>query len=178
MLLIISGVFFTLGSLAFVRATEEPPLKPLLSDWTHFETDELLAAWLFLFGTVPYPAFMGLYVYVYRGVLVYWGCLAASLIFVAATYMFVLSCYPCDEPRDQIIPYLIQFFCTEECWLHKHLSNDWLAGTWIFFYGTLFMCFGSFSMLVNAVIDQNNLDIFDWGSSWVASSLLSYMICV
>jgi hypothetical protein len=165
-LLIISGVFFTLGSLAFVRATEEPPLKPLLHDWEHFETDELLAAWLFLLGTVPFPAFMGLYVYYYSDVLVYWGALIGSLVFVVATYVFVLACYPTDEPRNQIVPYITRLFCREkDCWIHRHLSNDWLAGTWIFFYGTLIMCLGSFSMLVNAILDENNLEIFDWSSS-------------
>ena len=48
-LLIISGFFFTLGSAAFARAFEYPPPAPLMT-WKNFETDELLAAWLFLAG--------------------------------------------------------------------------------------------------------------------------------
>lgn len=38
----ISGVFYTIGSLAFVRAVNEPPLKPLFPSLIHFQTDELL----------------------------------------------------------------------------------------------------------------------------------------
>jgi hypothetical protein len=35
------------------RAFEEPPRRALLYWNKHFRTDELLGAWLFLFGTVP-----------------------------------------------------------------------------------------------------------------------------
>ena len=52
-LLVFSGVAFTIGSLAFVRAFEEPPKQPLLHNFRHFQTDELLGAWFFLLGTVP-----------------------------------------------------------------------------------------------------------------------------
>lgn len=36
-LLIISGIIYTIGSLAFVRASEDPPMKPLFSCY-HFHT--------------------------------------------------------------------------------------------------------------------------------------------
>lgn len=163
-LLIASGFFFTLGSLAFVRATEEPPLKPLFTNY-HLATDELLAAWLFLFATIPFVPFMAVYVYYNADMLVYWGCLAASVIFVVATYFFVLACYPTDEVRDQIIPYVAKVICGEKCWMMKHISNDWLAAMWIFFYGTLLMCIGSLAMLIMTIPDNNHLEIFDWASS-------------
>jgi hypothetical protein len=58
-ILVFSGVLFTVGSLLFVRAFEEPPVRPLLYYYKHFQTDELLAAWFFLAGTVPsVPYFM------------------------------------------------------------------------------------------------------------------------
>eukprot|EP01035_Chromulina_nebulosa_P019784 gene19784-25724_t len=50
-LLVMSGVFFTLGSLAFVRAMNDPPMKPLFRCY-HISTDELLGSWLFLLGTL------------------------------------------------------------------------------------------------------------------------------
>eukprot|EP01035_Chromulina_nebulosa_P017161 gene17161-22676_t len=133
-LLIVSGFFFTLGSLAFVRATEEPPLKPLFT-WTHVGTDELLAAWLFLF----------------------------------ASYMFVIACYPTNEPREQIVPYIASCCCSESSSLRYHFANDWLAGTWIFFIGTLLMSVGSFGMLGYSIKIGNNLEIFDWASSSIDS---------
>jgi hypothetical protein len=39
-LLTASGVFFTIGSFAFVRAMNDPPMRPLFS-CRHFATDEL-----------------------------------------------------------------------------------------------------------------------------------------
>lgn len=165
-LLIVSGIFFTLGSLAFVRATEDPPLRPLFTFTIHLATDELLAAWFFLLGTIPFVPFMAVYVYYNPSILVYWGCLVASFVFVIATYFFVLACYPTEEVKHSvIIPYLSRMVCGENCWIQKHLSNDWLAGTWIFFYGTLLLCIGSTAMLFIAVNDQNDLEIFDWASS-------------
>lgn len=39
-LVIVSGFFCTVGSLAFVRAMSDPPMKPLFK-WYHFSSDEL-----------------------------------------------------------------------------------------------------------------------------------------
>ena len=163
-LLIFSGVFFTLGSLVFVRAFEEPPLKPLFKS-EHLATDELLASWLFLVATIPFVPFMAVYVYYNSDVLVYWGCLVGSIIFVLATYFFVLSCYPIEEIREQVIPQVAAVLCGKRSWIQKHLSNDWLAAMWIFFYGTVVMCLGSAFMLYLALQDGNQLEVFDWATS-------------
>ena len=185
-LLIASGVFFTLGSLAFVRATEEPVLKPLFSHVSvHMATDELLAAWLFLFATIPFVPFMAVYVYYNNTVLLYWGCLVASVIFVVATYFFVLACYPSDREEDadggnvrtavrhQIAPMIVGCLCKKDYWgINRHLSNDWLAGTWFFFWATLLMLGGSVFMLVYTLNDEggkNHLEIFDWATSTIDS---------
>jgi hypothetical protein len=175
-LLIASGFFFTLGSLAFLRATEEPPLKPLFSHVsTHMATDELLAAWLFLFATVPFVPFMAVYVYYSTHVMLYWGCLVASIIFVIATYFFVLSCYPSDreERRHQLVPMIVACMCKNDCCgLNKHLSNDWLAGTWFFFWATFVITVGSIFMLVWTFKEgggRNHLEVFDWVTSMIDS---------
>ena len=52
-LLIVSGFLFTLGSLMFVRATNEPRNAPLCAGWYHCAEDELLGAWLYFFGCLP-----------------------------------------------------------------------------------------------------------------------------
>jgi hypothetical protein len=51
-LILLSGLFFTIGSLAFVRAMNEPAMKSLFT-WYHISTDELLGSWLFLLGVAP-----------------------------------------------------------------------------------------------------------------------------
>ena len=92
-LLIISSIFFTIGSYVFVRAFESPP-KPPLFTWRHFATDELLAAWLYLFAMSPYIPYAMFYINVNRHRYVYWGAFFASIFFVAASAFFVYTCYP------------------------------------------------------------------------------------
>lgn len=92
-LLILSSVFFTIGSYVFVRAFEAPP-KPPLFTYRHFSTDELLAAWLYLFATSPYIPFSMFYINVNPHRYVYWGALIASCFFVAGSAFFVYTCYP------------------------------------------------------------------------------------
>ena len=90
------GLFFTLGSLAFVRAFEEPPLPPMFK-YKHLGTDELVAAWLFLFGTIPALPYSAMWFINYPSEVLYIGYLAASGTFVFCTYLFVLACYPSDK---------------------------------------------------------------------------------
>jgi hypothetical protein len=51
-LMVISSLFYTIGSFAFLRAVHNPPMKPLFR-WYHFSTDELFASWMFVLGTIP-----------------------------------------------------------------------------------------------------------------------------
>jgi len=97
---VISGAFFTLGSCFFVRAFEEPPVPALFRNGSrHFQTDELFAAWMFLFGTLPaVPYSLCWFIYDPHEV-IYLGLLVASVVFVFCTYLFVLACYPSDKVR-------------------------------------------------------------------------------
>ncbi len=95
-MVICSGVFFTLGSLAFVRAFSEPPQQPLLHNYKHFQTDELLGAWLFLIGTVPGVPYMLIFFLIQPTAFYFFGMIAA-VVFVLASYLFVASCYPSDK---------------------------------------------------------------------------------
>lgn len=84
------------GSLAFVRAVNEPPMKPLFPCWPHFATDELLGSWMFFIATLPAVPYSLVYLSVSREYL-YFGMFAASLIALLGTYFFVLSCYPSEK---------------------------------------------------------------------------------
>ena len=92
-LLILSSIFFTVGSYVFVRAFESPS-KPPLFTWRHFGTDELLAAWLYLFATSPYIPYSMFYIKTNPTTYVYWGALFASIFFVCGSAFFVYTCYP------------------------------------------------------------------------------------
>lgn len=95
-LLIISGTFFTAGSLAFVRAFEEPPKQPLFHNYKHLQSDELLGAWFFLFGTMPAVPYM-LVFFLLDPSAFYFFAMIACLVFVLSSYLFVVSCYPSDK---------------------------------------------------------------------------------
>ena len=95
-LLIIVGMFYTLGSLAFVRAFEELPKVPLLHNYYHFQTDELLGAWLFLLGTSPSVPYMFVFFSLNPSVLYMTG-LVLAILMVFACFLFVLVCYPTDR---------------------------------------------------------------------------------
>ena len=95
-MLIISGFFFTLGSYCFVRAFEEPEKHPLFT-WRHFASDELLGAWLFLFGTIPAVPYCLAYWLLEPGEMIYFLSVIVSCLCVLATYLFVLACYPSDK---------------------------------------------------------------------------------
>lgn len=95
-LLSVSGGLFNIGSLAFVRAVNEPPMKPLFPCCRHTATDELLGSWLFFWGTLPAIPYSLLYLYWFRN---YWylGMFVISVVSLLGTYVFVLSCYPSEK---------------------------------------------------------------------------------
>lgn len=93
-LLNFSSLFFTLGSMAFTRAVNDPPMKPLFK-WYHFSTDELLGSWLFLLGVLPAVPYSIIFLqHDEENQAVYFGLLIVSILCVLATCLFVLACYP------------------------------------------------------------------------------------
>jgi uncharacterized BrkB/YihY/UPF0761 family membrane protein len=95
-LMIISALFFTLGSLAFVRAVhQDPPMKPLFK-WYHLSSDELLGSWLFFIACIPFVP----YALIYLSEAdpphkpMYTGALVAVVCVLIGSFLFVLSCYP------------------------------------------------------------------------------------
>jgi hypothetical protein len=102
-MIIVSGVFFTCGSLAFVRAFEEPPQQALFYWNRHFQTDELLGAWLFLFGTIPGVPYI-LVFFLIEPSAFYFFALIAVVVFTLASGLFVVACYPSDKVLTQHLP--------------------------------------------------------------------------
>ena len=60
-LLVVVGIFFTVGSYVFLRPFYYPPLPPCLPKVKCCRTDQILSAWLFFIASIP----SGLYVLVY-----------------------------------------------------------------------------------------------------------------
>ena len=173
MLLIFSGIFYGIGSLAFVRAFEEPPKRALFWFNKHFQTDELLGAWLFLFGTIPSIPYTLVFLSIHPSV-IYLGSFASAIVFVLGTIAFVVACYPSGKergpPRNYILPLYTRWFGFS-IWAIKHLANDWLAGTWFFLWANFFLTIGSFLFLFYALYTGIPEQIFIWLSSATNSFL-------
>ena len=173
MLLIFSGIFYGIGSLAFVRAFEEPPKRALFWFNRHFQTDELLGAWFFLFGTIPSIPYTLVFLCIHPSV-IYLGSFASAIVFVLGTIAFVVACYPSGKergpPRNYILPLYTRWFGFS-IWAIKHLANDWLAGTWFFLWANFFLTLGSFIFLFYALYEGIPEQIFIWLSSATNSFL-------
>ena len=174
MLLIFSGIFYGIGSLAFVRAFEEPPKRALFWFIRHFQTDELLGAWLFLFGTLPAIPYTLVFFVIHPSV-IYLASLASAIVFVLGCMAFVVACYPTPgkergPPRNYILPLYTRWFGFS-IWAIRHLANDWLAGTWFFLWANLFLTIGSFLALFVALYEGIPEQIFIWLSSATNSFL-------
>jgi hypothetical protein len=93
-LLIIIGSCYTVGSYAFIRAFEDPRPEALFKNSKHFCTDELLGAWIFFIAALPTVPYSMYYISTGPTILIYWGMLLASLMFISACGWFVYVCYP------------------------------------------------------------------------------------
>eukprot|EP00600_Ochromonadales_sp_CCMP1393_P004390 CAMPEP_0174960330 /NCGR_PEP_ID=MMETSP0004_2-20121128/3648_1 /TAXON_ID=420556 /ORGANISM="Ochromonas sp., Strain CCMP1393" /LENGTH=568 /DNA_ID=CAMNT_0016208699 /DNA_START=212 /DNA_END=1918 /DNA_ORIENTATION=+ len=172
-LMVISGVFCTLGSLAFVRALhEDPPMRPLFGGWYHVQNDELLGSWLFFFATLPFIPYSLIYLANagYHGLL-FLGMLVLSSFIAVACFMFVIACYPSDSTtRTHVfMPCMKIVFrcCCSRRWLQTHLRNDWLAGVWFFYWASLAGTFGCFVLFMYVLAKNDTLKIFLLGTSLV-----------
>jgi len=169
-LMIISGLFFTLGSAAFVRAFEEPPKKPLFWYNRHFQSDELLGAWLFLIGTAPSVPY-ALIFFTLAPSFTYAGLVFIALISVGGCVLFILACYPNDTKRDNYLLPLCMRMCGAYRFIVVHLANDWLAGTWFFLWANLIGCLGALGLLFEACAKKDQEQIFIAFSSAVEGFL-------
>ena len=97
-LMMFSGTFFTIGSLAFLRAVNDPPLKPMFT-WYHISTDELVGSWSFLIAIVPAVPYSLIFLTTVNA-FVYVAMFIVSLFCVAATAFFVKASYPSVSKHD------------------------------------------------------------------------------
>lgn len=163
-LMIISGIFSTLGSLAFVRAVhQDPPLKPLFHSWYHLQNDELLGSWLFLLATIPFIPYCFIFLSdaarSRNEAFLYLGALFFAVLLAIGSFLFVRACYPIEKSaRKNILMPVLKCLCAGCCsrqWLRFHFQNDWLAGTWLFLWATFLATFACLVLLV-LVLERND----------------------
>lgn len=181
-LLIFMGVLYTIGSYAFLRAVETPPVPPLFT-WRHFGSDELFGMWCFFWGTVPAIPLMGIYVAYNPESGAFSLALILSIVFTFLAYLAVLACYPKEEEKgfieekmswiyvmcpclrnkEYISPLLLMCIPPSSC-LHKHVATDWLIVSWGLLVGCIFsniMCIG---LLWYSIKHNDGRAIFDYAT--------------
>jgi uncharacterized membrane protein len=140
-LLVFSGLVYTVGSVVFTRALYLPRLPPLMPCWRHVATDELLASWLFLLGTLPAVPYCALFL-ASRDAMLYWCMLAAGVFAVLACAIFVYVCYP-SERQTSIALHALERLVGKRESLTVHFENDLLFASWMAFVGC-FIATGAF----------------------------------
>ena len=162
-LLIIVGIFSTIASFVMVRAFEEPIPEPLLKDWKHFCTDELLAAWCFLFSVIPAFPFSFVFIAKEPDVGINWAMLFGSILLIGSSSWFVYVAYPSrSHVLKNVKPHVEELF-GKESWLCRHVATDWLASVWFFLIGALICMFGTFILILES---ENDRQLFVWITSY------------
>ena len=179
-LVLLSGVFFTLGSLLFVRAVHEPSLAPCFPNWYHLQSDELLGSWMFCLGVVPLLPYCFIFLVEassFNSKVLYLGCLIMAGLLLIASFLFARACYPsaAGRPQQYILPFLgcCLKACLPEKWMALHLANDWLAGCWLLLWATLVCTVACFALLISAIQARHSLTIFIYATAFSENILFS-----
>lgn len=161
--------WFTLGSFESVLFS----LYPIFYGFKHFQTNELLGAWLFLIATLPFIPYF-LVFFAFTELSFYFFLFVLSIILVLANYLFVVTCYPTKKRYvNKVLPIFSRFFGVKK-WALRHFCNDRLVSTWIFFWLNLIMTIGSGVILLMAIYSSDTNQIFLWLSA--VSCSLSFLI--
>jgi hypothetical protein len=163
-------ILYTTGSVAFVRAFhEDPPMRPLFT-WYHFQSDELLASWLFFLATVPFVPYILIFLAEaedHDHALFFLVALVFAVFICIGTLLFVRACYPSDKQHKDIIPVVAPYICccASKEWIDHHLMNDWIGGSWFFFWATEFATFCCGILFIYACFELSSLQVFIYGTS-------------
>lgn len=169
-LIVVSGVFFTIGSMAFLRAVNDPPMSPMFPSYYHVCTDELVGAWCFVGATLPFLPYAFLYLNANSYSTFYFLMMAMSIMAVLASFIFLYTCYPSDAERTPVILPMINamnvgHICCSQRLMEKHLANDWLALTWIIFWVTALGTLLSLAGFIDTLLYGKGLYQFIYGAS-------------
>ena len=178
-LMALLGLFYTVGSYAFLRAVDYPVPTPLFSYFYHFQTDELLGMWLMFFGTATTVPICAMYAY-YGGGALYWLATGVCSFFTVLFAVATLACYPglvIDEefknrhdPKQYLQPWITPCMPENFCGFNikRHMSNDWLIVSWGMTWGCAACVLMSvFMLLYSCLFDPKPRDIYDYSTSLV-----------
>jgi hypothetical protein len=176
-----SSLGFLIGSVAFIRACNDPPLPPIFK-WRHFQTDELFGGWMIAVAIFPAIPYVFIYLSASPASSFYFFAFVVVVCVFFAAIIFVKLLYPksIKNETDNHVLLWIQlhwhiigsiFACTYLCPTKKwtrlnffevHCATDWTVACWTIFYGTagglaMFTAYFVYELVYNRV---NRLTIF------------------
>lgn len=158
---------FTVGSLFFVRCFLEPRVESFFHGFggcweEHFESDELIAAWFFFFGSIPAIPIAIIYLISDPYAVENWGTFALSIMLVIGTYLFVLACYPTYKHNKdhQVCTVLMKWCFGKDANIIYHSQNNWLCGCWIFYWSSLISAIAAGIIFVMKLYARNYYEMY------------------
>lgn len=164
-MLIVSGIFFTIGSYGLLRAFKEPPLPPLFT-WYHFSNDELFAFWMFFVGTVISVPIMIVYLAYNDHNGEFLLALIICIIVSILTLLFVIACYPSEgnkKRKQYLSPYVPTIFGKDSN-VVKLLPNDWIIALWLFLIVCVFGSVMALGLLAYYIYWYDGLSVFSYST--------------
>lgn len=71
------------------------------------------------------------------------------------------------QPRQKLIQPIAYACCCmflSKDWMRMHLNNDWLAATWLIYWGTCFATFVCFLLFLLAIAENHYLSLYVYGT--------------
>ena len=145
------GVFFTIGSLIFIRPfldSPRPPLCPRL-----FKTDEILAASMFFVASLPAPFYAASFVAAEIKSAMNWSMLLCAILFVIISGVFLYYAYKDSTTLETnyIRDFIIRWIGNRP-FVEKHFHNDLIVALWICFWGCIISSIGAILYLLFQLI--------------------------
>lgn len=171
-LLVVIGIFYSIGSYFFLRVFKEPPVPALLNFSTMiFSTDEIIGAWMFFLGTSPSIPIVALYVYEEPHSSTFIVALIVSVIATVSMGIFVYLVIPIPGHVHKTVPThkldFIKSCCPNSNCFNKHLENDWLIAAWLFLLFSAFSVIISIGKLSDSIHQSYERGVYDWSTGLV-----------
>jgi len=173
-LIVVIGIFYSIGSYFFLRVFMEPVVQPLINccpSLAMFSTDEMIGSWCFFLGTAPSIPVVAIYVYEEPHSYTFGVALAVACFATVSMAVFVYMVIPKNGEVHPVEPtHLLDRF--KNCWcnlqfLNRHLENDWLIAAWCFYVFSLFSVIISIGKLGDSILTHEERGIYDWSTGLV-----------
>ncbi len=158
-ILLAACLVFTVASIVWVRAFEQPSLRPLSST---LKTDEVLAAILFLVASIPSLPYVLIFLLNDWTQLDYWALMFCSIMLITVCSLFLNACIRSAsnmEYRPILYPTLIKCF-GEGPIVRRHCGSDWLITTWFCYWCAILATIGCLFLTLLKVKSGNDRQIY------------------